>query len=172
MYDFSDPFAVDNFHFNSAGNLVALEFEINYEGSKPIYRDLVKNQTVTIPYEAFADSQFPETFAVDGSGQHLVFGNDGGIYVWDLTTLEQIWHFDKHEWRGGDGWIGAIKSLMFAPQSNLLLSVGWDRTTRLWNITTGNELRRLNVCCSAGFTPDGRYLITTGDGVIRVWGVP
>jgi len=170
-YDFFDPFAVDNFHFNQFGNFVTLEFEINYDGSNPIYRDLVTDQTITIPYKAIADSQFPETFALDGSDQHLVFGNAGGIYVWDLTTLEQIWHLDKHEWRGGDGWIGAIKSLMFNPQSNLLVSVGWDGTTRLWSITTGNEIRRLNVCCSAGFTPDGQYLATAGDGVIRVWGI-
>lgn len=172
VYDFSDPFAVDNFHFNSFGNLVELEFEINYDGSKPIYRDLVTNQTITIPYEAFADSQFPETFTLDSSNQHLVFGNAGGIYVWDLISLKQIWHLDKHEWRGGDGWIGAIKSLMFSPQSNLLVSVGWDETTRLWNATSGVELRTLNVCCSASFTPDGRYLVTAGDGVIRVWGIP
>jgi len=172
VYDYSDPFAVDNFQFNQSGHLIALEFEISYEGSKPIYRDLVTNQTITIPYEAIADSQLPETFALDGSDQRLVFGNAGGIYVWDLTTLEQIWHLDKHEWRGGDGWIGAIKSLMFSPQSNLLISVGWDETTRLWNITTGNEIRRLNVCCSASLTPDGRYLVTARDGVIRVWGIP
>lgn len=61
---------------------------------------------------------------------------------------------------------------MFNAQSNLLASVGWDGTTRLWSVKTCNQLRVLNVCCSASFTPDGRYLVTAGDGVMRVWGIP
>lgn len=172
-YDYSDPFAVDNFHFNQAGDFVTLEFEINNNGSSnPVYKNLVTNEAITIPYDAIADSQFPETFTIDAGNQRLVFGTADGIFVWDLTTLEQVGYLDKHERRGGDGWIGAIRSLMFSPQSNLLVSVGWDQTTRLWNVKTGTELRTLNVCCSASFTPDGRYLVTTGDGVIRVWGIP
>ena len=125
-----------------------------------------------LPYNAFADPYYLETFAISDDDKYLTFGNATGIYVWNSSAQKQLYHFEQHEWRGGDGWIGSIKSLMFNPKSNLLVSVGWDQTTRLWNVKAGVELRTLNVCCSASFTPDGRYLVTAGDGVMRVWGIP
>lgn len=172
VYDYFDPFAVDNFHFNELGNLVVLEYKRNNEEYNPSFKDIVTSTKIVLPYNAVADPQFLESFALNLDGKYLAFGNASGIYVWDTKTQKQLLYLDKHEWRGSDGWIGAIKSLIFNPQSDLLVSVGWDQTTRLWNIKAGNELRILNVCCSASFTPDGRYLVTAGDGVMRVWGIP
>jgi WD40 repeat protein len=171
-YHYADPFAADNFHFNELGNLVVLEYDHNIGEQHPTFRDIVTNKVISIPYNVVADSEFLESFAINPAGQFLIIGNATGIYVWDLHTQRQLYYFNQHEWRGGDGWIGAIKSLIFNPKTDLLVSVGWDQTTRLWNIHTGNQLRILNVCCSASFTPDGRYLVTAGDGVMRVWGIP
>lgn len=171
-YDYADPFTVDNFHFNEQGNLILLEYENNNGQSNPSFRDIVTNQKLILPYPIVADPDFVESFALSPDGSYLVFGNPNGIFVWDTETRQQLWFLNKHELRGGDGWMGAIQSLQFNPQSNLLVSVGWDKTTRLWSVATGNELRTLHVCCSASFTPDGRYLVTAGDGVLRVWGIP
>ena len=171
-YSYADPFATDNFHFNSRGNLVVLEYEKSADGQNPSFRDLTTDQTIVLSYNAIGDPQFVESFALNHDDTYLVFGNTEGIFVWDTTSNRQLLYLDKHERRGGDGWMGAIKSLMFSPKSDLLVSIGWDQTTRLWNIKSGIELRTLNVCCSASFTPDGRYLVTAGDGVIRVWGIP
>lgn len=171
-YDYADPFAVDNYHFNIKGNLVTLDYERNGDEYYPLFNDAITGEKIVIPYNTISDAQFLETFAISSVGKYLAFGNVDGIFVWDTALHMQLSHLDGHEFRGGDGWMGAIRSLMFNPQSNLLVSVGWDETTRLWNITSGTELRHVNVCCSASFTPDGRYLVTAGDGVIRVWGIP
>jgi len=161
------------YHFNTLGNLILLSYEKDDKGfSSPIFTDTVTKQEIALPYHAIADASFLEAFALSPDSKTISFGSGNGIFVWDTQTQKQIWHFDKHEQQTGDGWIGAIAGLEFSPQSNnLLVSVGWDGTTRLWSIVSGNELRVLNVCCDASFTPDGRYLVTTGDGVIRVWGI-
>lgn len=171
-YGSGNMLAPDNFHFDTQGNLIVFEFENATNGYYPLFRDIATNEKIVIPYNTIADSQFLETFALSHDDEYLVFGNAAGIFVWDVRTLTQRFYLNKHERRGGDGWIGSIRSLMFSPQSNLLASVGWDGTTRLWNAAFGIELRILNVCCSASFTPDGRYFVTAGDGVMRVWGIP
>jgi WD40 repeat protein len=111
--------------------------------------------------------------AISPEGRYFSFGTyDGHLQVWDLKTQSLISAFAGHPAIATNAYIFSIIRLNFSPQSNLLVSVGRDGTTRLWNIKTGTELRRLNVCCYADFTPDGRYLVTAGDGVIRVWGIP
>jgi WD40 repeat protein len=166
-YVYADPFAPDNYHFNGQGDLITLVIENN----NPSFVNTDTQDKFVIQLEEKPDFMFLETFAISPDNKRLVLGSSNGISVWDIYTQKRLLQLVGHETRGGDGWVGMVKRLMFNPKSNLLVSVGWDQTTRLWNIETGNELRHLNVCCSASFTPDGRYLVTAGDGVIRVWGI-
>jgi WD40 repeat protein len=110
-------------------------------------------------------------------------GSDGSFFALSSWAGEiKIWNLDEkrlvttiasgHQTQMLGAVQPSISSLVFSPGSNLLASVGYEETTRLWNVTTGAELRRLNVCCFADFTSDGRYLITAGEGVIRLWGIP
>lgn len=161
-------FANDRYHFNQYGNLVVL----GYQGNFPTFTDSKTKQGVVIPYEVATDADHLEAFAISPDGKFVAFGNTTDIFVWDMETLKQVATLSGHELWEEYGAQAKIRSLMFSPQSDLLVSVGWDKTTRLWNIHSGQELRRLNVCCSAEFTPDGRYLVTAGDGVMRVWGIP
>ena len=159
-----DPSVNDNYYFNKLGHLVML----GYQDSTPFFEDMSTQEKIVIPFEARADSEFNLKFAFSVDERYLVADQD----VWDLTSGKVTSTLVGHEIRGGDGWSETIRSLMRNPYSDLLVSVGWDGTTRLWNIRTGAPLRVLNVCCSTSFTPDGRYLITAGDGVMRVWGIP
>jgi len=171
-YVYADPYAVENYHFNSFGNLVTLGYEKNAGDYYPSFKDEVKDEEIIFPYNAYPDPLFIEAFSLSSDGKYIAFGNLTGIFVWDTASMKLQSKFIGHERRSGDGWYGRIKYLMFSPHSNLLVSVGWDGTIRLWSARFGNELRRLNVCCSVDFTPDGRYLITYGNGVAYVWGIP
>jgi len=135
--------------------------------------DLGTYETINLPYKLETDASFVEAIALSSDGNTLATGLfDGKILIWDLRNQRIIQSLAGHELRHGDGWSGATERLVFNPQTNLLVSVGWDGTTRLWDIYSGRQLRLLEVCCRADFSPDGRLLITEGNGVIRVWGVP
>lgn len=164
----ADTWVNDNLHFNPLGNLVMMELKHN----NPVLVDVKTGSKTVIPYKVEADAEVNMKFAYSRDGRFLSTGVLERILVWDLETYEVTSTLVGHATYGGDGWVETIRSLMSSPQSNLLVSAGWDGTTRLWDIAKGTELRRLNVCCSTSFTPDGRYLVTAGDGVIRVWGIP
>ena len=57
-----------------------------------------------------------------------------------------------------------------------MLTGSWDDTARLWDSTTGRELRRLkghsDTVASVAFTADGRVAVTASwDGTARLWNV-
>ncbi|RMF47573.1 MAG: WD40 repeat domain-containing protein [Anaerolineae bacterium] len=143
----------------------------HYEGNTVQIQNILTEETLTLPYNAQWDETFIEAIAVNTARDLIAIGAPRGGEIWSLDTRQVLAQFDGHEMRGGDGWLGTIDYLRFSPHSDLLLSVGYDSTTRLWNARTGQALRVLQVCCFAAFTPDGRYLVTAGDGVIRLWGV-
>ena len=149
-----------------------LGYEKEGDDNYPLFRDVTTGEKIILPYNAFYDNLFLEDFSFSSNGMYVAVGNIANIFVWNLETLKLQAELPGHEFRGADGWIGTIRSLDFNPKSNLLVSVGYDGTIRLWNAPFGSQIRQLNVCCSVEFTPDGRYLITYGDGVALVWGIP
>ncbi|MCL4273498.1 MAG: WD40 repeat domain-containing protein [Anaerolineales bacterium] len=171
-YNYGSPYAVNNYNFNSSGNLMLLSYERSDQQYHPSFEDVITKGKIILPVDVIADPDFIETFSFSPDGQYLAYGNLSGIFVWNIKTLKIQSKMDGHDLRGADGWQGKVASLIFNHQSNLLVSVGQDETIRLWNPRFGTELRRLNVCCSVDFTPDGRYLVTYGKGVAYVWGIP
>jgi WD40 repeat protein len=170
-YIVTDVDLYQHYHFNQAGHFVLFDLDKKY----PKITDTVTQQSKTIPFELFNDQHRSdvEAYSLTPDDTLVAFGTTENIHVWNMETLQQVSVLTGHEVQTGDGFYGMIRSVLFSPQSDLLVSVGWgDRTTRLWNVRGGQELRRLNVCCQASFTPDGRYLVTAGDGVLRVWGIP
>lgn len=167
-YSYADSFAVNNYNFNHIGNFVKLGFQTHNQLFYPSFEDVKTGQKIVLPVEVFD----VEAFSFSSDGQYLAYGNLEGVFVWSIKDLNLLSTLIGHNKQYADGWVGNIQSITFNPQSNLLVSVGRDGTIRLWNARFGTELRRLNVCCSAKFTPDGRYLVTYGNGVAYVWGIP
>jgi WD40 repeat protein len=138
-----------------------------------LFKDITAAETITLTHAYIGDDTFVEEVALSPDGNYFATGMMGAdILIWDLRSREIVQTLRGHEWRGGDGGISGIRYLAFSPQNDLLVSVGYDGTTRLWNIHSGLQLQKLNICCFAEFSPDGRILVTAGQGVIRVWGIP
>jgi WD40 repeat protein/serine/threonine protein kinase len=68
-----------------------------------------------------------------------------------------------------------VASVAFHPAGRLLASGGDDRTLRLWDLGTGQEIRTLqcsNPVRSVAYSPDGRRLASGGKGVeLKIWDV-
>jgi WD40 repeat protein len=166
------------YSYTSDSHLVTWGFEGDFmaagaEGVSLTFNDLSAETKIVLPFKMVPDFKVVESMALSPDGNYLATGFPGAeISIWNLDSQELVQTLVGHDQRWSDGWIGAILQLVFNPQNDLLVSIGWDGTTRLWNIRSGLQLQKLNVCCYAEFSPDGRILVTLGEGVLRVWGVP
>lgn len=70
--------------------------------------------------------------------------------------------------------IGRIRSVAYSPDGLLIVTAGDDKTARIWDATTGQELRRIaghaGIVWSAAWSPDGQQIITASeDETARIW---
>ncbi|NOY41842.1 MAG: protein kinase [Planctomycetes bacterium] len=103
-------------------------------------------------------------FAPQGKRVLTVGGNDARM--WDLATRDPIMRFSAH---------GAVASADISPDGRLLVTGSWDQSAKIWNIETGQALRKLTgvhqgYVNSVEFSPDGKSVLTgSDDGTARLW---
>ena len=72
---------------------------------------------------------------------------------------------------------GHVDSLAFSPHSAVLASASTgdnyhegDKTIRLWDVTTGQQMRKFDGTGPIAFSPDGQLLATGGlNGLMGLW---
>jgi WD40 repeat protein len=95
-----------------------------------------------------------------------VTGSDHGtITLWDVDQRTSLQHLTGHE--------GRIEAVAYSTDGNQLVSVGSDKTTRIWDLESGEAIWVLadeygpNFC--AGLSPDALSLVEGVD--LRVWDI-
>ncbi|MCP4540075.1 MAG: hypothetical protein GY832_23300 [Chloroflexi bacterium] len=125
-------------------------------------------QVATMPFDGWMDTM---DFSPDG--HLLAFGGgrysrwnagSGEIQVWDTSSWELV--FRKPQ----EGW---VRDVAFGPDSQWLVSGGYDGTARVWNSETGEMVALMNHrprVYAVDFGPDGRWIVSGGtDDNARVW---
>jgi WD40 repeat protein len=78
-----------------------------------------------------------------------------------LTIAEEIWHGPLVPvLMGHEAW---VSSVAVTPDGQYVVSGSKDRTVRLWDLATGQEVRRFtgheSTVRSVAVTPDGKYVV-------------
>jgi WD40 repeat protein len=92
--------------------------------------------------------------AISGDNKTLAVVShfDDGIGLWDLTTLKQFGYLRGHT--------SGVYNLAFQTDKDILMSQGYDGTTKFWNIRNGTELATLTLLDNKDWvvlSPDGRF---------------
>lgn len=100
---------------------------------------------------------------------------DGAVYIWALTP-DAPGSVSANLSRTLRGHTAAVNAVAYSPAENILASASADKTIRIWNLHTGQELLTLTGHTSGveniAFSADGRYLISgSRDLTVRVWDV-
>jgi uncharacterized protein (TIGR03067 family) len=124
----------------------------------------------TSPVKAVAFS--PDgRFALSGSGWPN--GADRSMRLWDVATGRHIRQFGRH--------VGYVQCVTFSPDGQQVVSGSTDRTIRLFDTDSGEEIHRLSTPTQTfvngvAFLPKGDRLFSGGDGensqtLLRLWDV-
>lgn len=67
-----------------------------------------------------------------------------------------------------------ITSIAFSPNGQTLVSGSWDKTVKLWNLPTGQQIRDFSEnskrILSVAFSSDSKtFASVSGDNTIKIW---
>lgn len=125
--------------------------------------------------------------AIDATGQFaLSADNMGFVQLWNLAGGTLVKKFVGH---GDNKLMSPVHAVDFHPSGKYIVSGGWDKTLRLWDIETGQSLARKSsdrqIMQVMAVLPDGKHVLTggmdktdtrvyssDGDHAIRLWRLP
>jgi WD40 repeat protein len=125
--------------------------------------------------------------ALSPNGKLLVTANkDNTARVWEVPVKNERVDAAQNDNTEGLGRVldapkwtlaghrGPVRTASFSPDGRFILTASDDRTARVWDVTTGQEVSVLRGhrkgLLSAAFSPDGSRMVTAGDDrTARVW---
>ena len=122
-------------------------------------------------FKSHTDDVLSVTFSPDGkllaSGAG---GNDKTIKILQLAENK------VKTLTGHSDWFGGITSLAFSPDGKTLISGSQDKTIKLWNLETSQEIKTLSGhsdhICSVAYSPNGQnFASASKDKTVKLWSV-
>jgi WD40 repeat protein len=108
------------------------------------------------------------SIAFSSDGKRLAAGDSPNLTLWRLQSTgnwEELFTFK--------GKTNSVVSVAFSPEGNTIAAVIDFKIVKLWDISSGQELRTLNYeneVFSVAFSPDGKTLASAGaDNTIHLW---
>jgi len=102
--------------------------------------------------------------AFNPQGRLLAVGStNGGLSLWRVNSGEKVRELSGHT--------RAVSSVEFTHTGIRLVSASVDNTARVWNTDSGKLIQNFGgqVFHAAAFSPNGRYIVTGGDGRAVIW---
>ncbi|MDP7019304.1 MAG: WD40 repeat domain-containing protein [Pirellulaceae bacterium] len=125
----------------------------------------------------------PLDLAVSPDGKLIAVGEKPGIVLlWDVVQFgiqthfpEDRQRFPSKEFRIHHDDEKPVSSVSFSPDSQRLVSSGWDNTARVWDVKTGRQLLKIDgpekakAVQAALYSPDGARIVSvTRDETIQI----
>jgi WD40 repeat protein len=123
-------------------------------------------------------------FSPDGT-RILTQHTDCSAHLWDSSSGRELLELEAHYWTSLQEFEGAVfrslepegwlSSAVFSPDGLRVLTVLSDKTARIWDGSSGDDIMVLqghqSDICAAVFSPDGLKVLTvSSDFSIRIWG--
>ena len=131
---------IKSFTFLSIGDILVVDWNHTHN----IYKVRKISKSETIPIAEFTPPTQLGNDTFSFSDERIAFSGKGDIiYLWDLKHSEIPRQFTGHT--------DHVWSLAFSPDGKSLVSGSGDKTARIWDVETGNEIAQLPL--EKPFTP-------------------